>query len=165
MLNNLLIWILIIGKFIWEYDKFFSNQQFEKNLSESYHFILFSLIVSTILYKLHNKFFYTKKEELLESLYWIIFITAMGSCCSNSLGKDLTDFHYITYSLVLFYSLYIHKNFSQKKETFTSPKIIFIWLIVFKILWPPILYLWPFWPRKQRPYPEDLFDDWFDVDL
>jgi hypothetical protein len=165
MLKNIIIWIFAIGKITWEYDKFFSNQQFEKNLSESYHFIIFSLILTTIFYVLHNYFFPKNKNKLLKSVYWVILITTLSASCRNKLGKDLTDVHFAFYSVTIFYCIYIHKQFYPKEETFILPKIIIIWLIVFKILWPPLIYVWPYWPRKKRPYPEDLFDDWFDIDI
>jgi len=50
MLKNIIIWIFITGKIIWEYDKFFSDQKFEKNLSDSYHFIIISLILIIVIY-------------------------------------------------------------------------------------------------------------------
>lgn len=165
MLTNIIIWILSIGKLIWEYDKFFSNQQFETNLSESHHFIIFSLIFSIIFYTFHRKFMKTKKKNFIESIFLVIFITTMGASCRNELGKDMTQLHYITYSLVLLYCIYIQKQCHSKEETLIIPKIIIIWLIVLKILWPPLVYVWPYWPRKKRPYSEDLLDDWFDLDL
>lgn len=165
MLQNILIWIITIGKFTWEYDKFFSNPQFEKNLSESHHFILFSLILTVILYILHNYYFPKNEDELIKSLYWIVFITTISASGQNKLGRDLSYFHFIMYSAAMLYFMYIHKQFYLKEETFIIPKIIIIWLIVLKILWPLIIYVWPYWPRKKRPYREDLFDDWFDVYL
>ena len=102
MITNIIIWILSVGKITWEYDKFFSNQQFEKNLSESYHFIIFSLIISIIFYTLHRKIIKKNKENLIESLYFIIFITALGASCRNPLGKDVTQFHYSAASNVVF---------------------------------------------------------------
>jgi hypothetical protein len=165
MITNIIIWILSVGKMTWEYDKFFSNQQFEKNLSESYHFIIFSLIFSIIFYTLHRKIIKKNKKNLIESLYFIIFITAIGASCRNPLGKDVTQFHYITYSLELLYCIYIHKQCYPKEETLIIIKITISCLVVLKILWPPLIYVWPYWPRKKNPYPEDLLDDWFDVDL
>lgn len=165
MLKNIIIWIFAIGKIMWEYDKFFSNQQFEKNLSDSYHFIIFSLILTNILCFIHNYFFNKNKNELIKSVYWIIFITLLSASCRNKLGKNLTDFHFLTYSATLLYCIYIHKQFYPKEETLIILKIIIILLVVLKILWPTLVYIWPYWPRKKNPYPENLFDDWFDVNL
>lgn len=165
MLKNIIIWIFAIGKIMWEYDKFFSNQQFEKNLSDSYHFIIFSLILTNILCFIHNYFFKKNKDELIKSVYWIIFITLLSASCRNKLGKNLTDFHFLIYSAALFYCIYIHKQFYPKEETLIIFKILIIWLIVLKVLWPTLVYIWPYWPRKKNPYPENLFDDWFDVNL
>lgn len=165
MLKNICIWILLISKTTWEYDKFFSNNQFEKNLSESHHFLMFSLILTIILYIVSNYFFPKNKDKLIKSIYWIIFITTISASGQNELGKDLNSIHFIAYSIAIFYCMYIHKQFFPKEETYIIPKIIIIWLIVLKILWPPLVYVWPYWPRKKRPYKEDLFDDWFDVNL
>lgn len=165
MLQNIIIWIVTIGKITWEYDRFFSNKEFEKNLSVGHHFIIFSLILTIILYALHRYFFPKNKDELIHSIYYIVFITMVSTACHNKLGKDLTSFHFVFFSVSLFYCSYIHKQYYPKEETSIIPKIIIIWLIVLKILWPPLDYVWPYWPRKKRPYPEDLFDDWFDVDL
>lgn len=165
MLINLVIWILAIGKTTWEYDKFFSNPQFEKNLSESHHFIFFSIILTIILYKLYDYFFPTNKDKLIKSIYWIIFITLLSASCQNDFGKDINFDNFVSFSITMLYCMYIHKQFYPSEENFILPKIIIIWLIVLKILWSPIVYVWPYWPRKQRPYPEDLFDDWFYVDL
>lgn len=165
MLKIIIIWIFLIGKITWEYDKFFSNQQFEKNLSESYHFLIFSIIVTTIIYFISEYFLKKNKNEVLKSFYWIIFITLLSASCRNKLGKDLTDFHFLIFSINIFYCIYIHKQFYPKKETLILSKIIIIGLVVLKILWQPIIYVWPYWPRKKKPYSENLFDDWFDVNF
>lgn len=165
MLKNIIIWIFSISKIVWEYDKFFSSQQFEKNLSESYHFINFSLILTTTLYILYKYFFPKNKDELLKSVYWIILITALSASCSNELDKNMTYFHFSSFSATIFYSIYIHKQSYSKKETLIIPKIIIIWLIVLKFLWAPIIYLCPYCLKKNRIYPNNLFDDWLDIDL
>lgn len=165
MLKNIIIWILVISKTTWEYDKFLSNQQFDKNLSEHYHFIGFSLVITIILYYMYDYFFQKNKDELLKSFYWIIFITLLSSSCRNKLGKNLSDFHFLAYSVTIFYCIYIHKQFYTKEEPLILSKIIVIWLIVLKILWPPLIYVWPYWPRAKEPYSKNLFDDWFDVNL
>ena len=164
MLRNIIIWIFITGKITWEYDKFFSDQQFEKNLSESYHFIIISLILTIVIYMSHNYLFPKNKDELIKSVYWIIFITTLSASCRNQLSKDITYFHFIAYSMTTFYFIYIHKQIYPKEETLIIFKIIIIWLIVLKILWPLFVYVWPYWFIKKRPYLEDLFDDWFDID-
>lgn len=165
MLKNIVIWIFLIGKITWEYDKFFSNQQFDKNLSESYHFLIFSLLLTTLLYFINKYFFKKNRNEFIKSIYWILLITLLSASCQNELGKNLTDFHFLAYSVGILYCIYIHKQFYPKKETLIILKIIVIGLVVLKILWPPLIYVWPYWPRKQRPYPKNLFDDWFDVYL
>lgn len=165
MLQNITIWILLIGKIIWEYDKFFSNPQFEKNLSVGYHFIIFSLILTIILFFLNNYFFPKNKADFIQSMYWIGLITMLSASGENKIGKDLNYIHFIFCSISIYYCMYTHKQFYPKEETFIIPKILIIFGIVLKILWPPLFHVWPYWPRKERPYREDLFDDWFDTYL
>ena len=165
MLKNIIIWIFAIGKIIWESDKFFSRQQFEKNLSENWHFVIFSLVVVIILYLLHKHFFPRNKNELLKSFYWIILITTISASCQNELGKDITYFHFSILSITIFYCIYIHQKFHPKKESLIILKIIIILLVVFEILWPPFTYIWTYWPRKEKEYYKHLFDYWFDIYL
>jgi hypothetical protein len=154
MLLETIIWIISLGFITYKYDIILLNSI--NKMSDDYHFIIFSYLIIFFINIFYKIFSLKKKKELNESFIWIIFITTMSVSCRNKLGEDIDTFHFIFFSLTVFYLIYIYRFFHLKEETLITPKIIIVILIVLKIFWPTITYLWPY----GVDYPDDF--DWTD---
>jgi hypothetical protein len=161
MLAETIVWIVCIGLVTYKYDLILQN--YSNKMSDSHHFLIFSFIIICCFYVLYNFFLLENKKKLMESIIWIIFITTMSTSCRNRLGEDLDSFHFLLFSLVIFYCIYIYRQIYPKEEQKIIEKIIVVFLIVIKILGPTISYLWPY----GVDYPDDF--DWTgwpdDIDL
>ena len=103
-----------------------------------------------------------KIQKLNESLIWISFITVISASCRNELGEDIDTFEFLFFSLNLLYIIYIYRLLYPKEETFIIQKIIIVNLIVLKIFWPTIIYLWPY----GEDYPDNFdWTGWPDINL
>ena len=160
MLLETIIWIISLGLITYKYDIILLNSI--NKMSDDYHFVAFNCLIIYFLHILYKTFFPKRKKKLNESFIWITFITTMTISCRNNLGEDLDTFHFLVFSLLVLYLIYIYKLISPKKEILIIPKIIIVILIVFKILWPTITYLSPY----GSDYP-DGFDwtDWPDINF
>lgn len=147
MLIETIIWIIGLSLIIYKYDIILLNSI--NKMSDNDHFIVFSFLLIYFL-----NIFPQKKKKLKESFIWITFITLMSASCRNELGRDLDTFHFITFSLIVLYCIYLYRSIYPKEEKSITKKIIIIILIVFKIFWPTLTYLWPY----GTDYPDDL--DW-----
>nr|QYJ09272.1 hypothetical protein [Pleurosigma sp. mgcode 4] len=155
-----IIWIISIGFITYKYDIILLNSN--DKMSDNYHFIVFSYLIMHCFHTLYKTFFNEKTKELNESFIWIIFITIMSVSCRNNLGEDLDTFHFLFFSLIVLYLLYIYRSIYPKEETLIIPKILIVILIVFKIFWPTITYLWPY----GADYPDNFdWTDWPDINF
>lgn len=154
MLIATIIWIICLGLLTYKYDIMLLDSI--NKMSDNYHFIIFSYLITCCLNFLYIVLFPKKKQEFYESVIWIIFITTMSASCRNYLGEDIDFFQYILFSLTLLYLIYIYRSIYPKEETLVTLKIIIVILIVLKIFWPTITYLWPY----GVDYPDDF--DWTD---
>lgn len=152
MLIETIIWIIGLGLITYKYDIVLLASI--NKMSDNYHFIIFSFLIIFCFNTLYKTFFPKRKKELNESFIWITFITTMSVSCRNKLGEDLDTFHFIFFSLIILYLIYIYRSVYPKEETFVAQKIILVILIVLKIFWPTIVYLWPY----GTDYPDDF--DW-----
>lgn len=148
MLLETIIWIICLGLITYKYDVMLLDST--NKMSDQHHFIIFSYLIIFCL-----SFLY-KKKDLNESIMWIMFIKTISLSCRNMLGEDIDTFHFIFFSLSFIYLIYIYKLIHPKEEKFIIQKIIIIILIVLKIFWPTIVYLWPY----GTDYPDDF--DWTD---
>jgi hypothetical protein len=80
----------------------------------------------------------------------------ISASCRNNLGEDLDSFQFLFFSLAVLYLIYIYRLIYPKEEILVIPKILIINLIVLKIFWPTIIYVWPY----GADYPDDF--DWTD---
>ena len=153
-----IVWIISLGFITYKYDITLLNSI--NKMSDTYHLVLFSCFLIYCLNILYKIFFPDRKQKLRESLIWITFITTMGISCRNKLGEDIDTFHFLFFSLTILYLIYIYRSIDQKKETFIVQKIIAIILIVLKILWPTIVYFWPY----GTDYPDEFdWTNWPDI--
>ena len=152
-----IIWIISIILITYKYDIALLNST--NKMSENYHFVIFSCLIIYCLNIFYKTFLLKRKKE---SFIWVIFITTMSVSCRNQLGEDLDTFNFMLFSLIVFYLIYIYRSIIPKEETFVAQKILIVILIVFKIFWPTIIYLWPY----GNDYP-DGFDwtDWPDINF
>ena len=144
-----IIWIISIILITYKYDIALLNST--NKMSENYHFVIFSCLIIYCLNIFYKTFLLKRKKE---SFIWVIFITTMSVSCRNQLGDDIDTFNFILYSLIVFYLIYIYRIIVPKEETFVAQKMLIVILIVLKILWPTIVYLWPY----GSDYPDDF--DW-----
>lgn len=77
-------------------------------------------------------------------IYWIIFTILMSLCVRNEYGYDIENVHYIIFSLAMGYGVYLHKHFYPKETKYLFIKLFIVCIIVIKIFWPLLTYLWPF---------------------
>ena len=160
MLIETVIWIICMGLITYSYDITLLNSI--NKMSDNYHFIFFSSIILIIFNLFYKTFFPERKKKINESFIWVTFITAMSVSCRNNLGEDLDTFHFLVFSLIILYLMYIYKLIYPKEEKFIIPKIFIIILIVFKIFWPTIIYLWPY----GADYPDNFdWTDWPDINF
>ena len=160
MVLETIIWIICLGLITYRCDIILLNST--NKMSDNYHFVISSFLIMYCMNILYKTFLPEKKKELNESFIWILFITTMSISCRNNLGEDLDTFNFLFFSLIVLYLIYIYRLISPKEEILIIPKIIVIILIVFKIFWPTIIYLWPY----GTDYP-DGFDwtDWPDINF
>lgn len=155
MILETVLWIIVIIIITYKYDIILLT--YNNKMSDNYHFIIFSYLI-IFLFNIFSK----KKKKLNESLIWITFIIIMSISCRNNLGEDLDTFNFIYFSLIMLYLIYIFKIINPKEEKLVILKIIIILLIVFKIFWPTITYLWPYgsdYPNKFN------WSEWPNIDF
>lgn len=154
MLLETLFWIIGLGFITYKYDIMLLDSI--NKMSDNHHFIIISCFMICCLYILSRTLFPFRKKELNESFIWIIFIKTMSLSCRNQLGGDIDTFHFLYFSLMVLYLIYIYRLIHPKEETLVIQKIIIVSLVVLKIFWPTIVYLWPY----GADYPDDF--DWTD---
>lgn len=160
MFLETIFWIIGLGVITYKYDIFLLNSI--NKMSDTYHFIICSCLITYCFHIFYKKFFPEKKKKLNESFIWVTFITTVSVSCRNNLGEDIDTFNFIFLSLIVLYIIYIYRLVHPKEETLTFQKIIIITLIVFKIFWPTISYLWPY----GADYPDNFdWTDWPDINF
>lgn len=142
MLRETVIWIFIVAFISYKHDIYLLNSI--NKMSDIHYLITFSFSTMFFFYTFYKFFFLYRKKELNESFIWITFIITMSISCRNRLGEDLDSFHFLFFSLTILYLIYIFRSIYPKEEILVFEKIIIINLIVLKILWPGIIYLWPY---------------------
>lgn len=152
MLIGTIIWILSVGSITYKLD--ITLLKSSNSMSDNHHFLIFSFLIMACLYICYKMFFYHKCKDLYESFIWITYITAMSASCRNALGDDLDWSQFVLFSLAILYLIYIYRYIYPKEEVLIIPRILVVNLIVLKIFWPTIVYVWPY----GEDYPDDY--DW-----
>jgi hypothetical protein len=152
VLIGTIIWIICVEVIIHKYDVMLLDSI--NKMSRDYHFIFLSFLITCCLYLIYRLFFPEKIQEFNESFIWITFITTMSISCQNLLGDDIDTFHYLYFSLTVLYLIYVCRLIHPKEEKLVALKIIIVILVLLKIFWPGLTYLWPY----GTDYPDDF--DW-----
>jgi len=154
MLLETVFWVISVGLITYNFDVMLLNSI--NKMSDDHHFIIFNFLFLPALKIFYKIFLPERKKKLSESLIWVTFIITMSISCRNRLGDDLDTFHFLVFSLVVLYFVYVYRLIHPKEEKFIPHKIILITSIVLKIFWPTIVYLWPY----GSDYPDNY--DWTD---
>lgn len=155
-----ILWILLISVITYKYD--INLLDSINKMSDNDDFIILSFLIVCWFFFFFKIFIPEKIQKLNESLIWISFITVISASCRNELGEDIDTFEFLFFSLNLLYIIYIYRLLYPKEETFIIQKIIIVNLIVLKIFWPTIIYLWPY----GEDYPDNFdWTGWPDINL
>ena len=153
MTRETIFCVLLVNYILYRYDIFLLHHL--HSMSDRYDFICLNLIVLYYLAIYYNFFVPYRKKDLSESVTWIIFIIMVSSSSKNILKEMIGVFDFLFLSVIFFYVVFVTRLIYIKNETNVFWKILIVFLIVLKILWPGILYTWPY----RCDYPDDFFDD------
>nr|YP_010516662.1 hypothetical protein ON958_mgp18 [Haslea pseudostrearia]UXN44205.1 hypothetical protein [Haslea pseudostrearia] len=77
-------------------------------------------------------------------LYWFIFIITMSLCVRNEYGHDIETLHYIIFITAMGYCIYVYKHFFPRETSFLIIKLSSIGFMLLQLFWSLIVYTWPY---------------------